>query len=100
MSAFWTTLIWPIVQVVMTLELLLSGRLVPLSLMPDWAQALADLMPFKWTFGFPIEALIGRLTDVQLIGGLLAQAIWIGIGVVAVRLMWPMAVRRYSAVSG
>ena len=49
----------------MTLELLLSGRLVPLSLMPDWAQTLADLMPFKWTFGFPIEALIGQLSDLR-----------------------------------
>ena len=44
----------------MTFELLFSGRLVPLSLMPDWAQRLADVLPFKWTFGYPIEALIGR----------------------------------------
>jgi ABC-2 type transport system permease protein len=98
--AFWTTRIWPIVELVMTLELLFSGRLVPLSLMPDWAQALANFMPFKWTFGFPIEALVGRLSDADLLAGLLAQGVWIVIGVVVLKLFWPRAVRHYSAVSG
>ena len=67
----------PIIQVVMTFELLFSGRLVPLSLMPDWAQRLADVLPFKWTFGYPIEALIGQLPVSELLGGLAMQALWI-----------------------
>ena len=98
--SFWTTRIAPIVQVVMTFELLFSGRLVPLSLMPDWAQRLADLMPFQWTFGYPIEALIGGLSASALFGGLAMQALWIAIGVVGIRLAWPFAVRRYAAVGG
>jgi ABC-2 type transport system permease protein len=98
MVTFWTMRVQPIIQIVMTLELLLSGRLVPLSLMPDWAQKLADVLPFKWTFGFPIEALVGRLPDVELLGGLLTQALWIAIGMLALRSIWPVAVRRYSAV--
>jgi ABC-type uncharacterized transport system permease subunit len=73
---------------------------VPLSLMPAWAQGLADLLPFKSTFGFPIEALVGRLPEAELLGGLATQALWITIGSVAFRLAWPFAVRRYSAVSG
>ena len=44
-------------------ELLLSGRLVPLALMPGWVQALADVLPFQWTFGFPIAALVGPISD-------------------------------------
>jgi ABC-2 type transport system permease protein len=100
MSAFWTTRIWPIVQVVMTLELLLSGRLVPLSLMPDWAQSLANVLPFKWTFGFPIETVVGRLPDSELLGGLLAQVAWVVVGAIAVRVVWRIGIRRYSAVAG
>jgi ABC-2 type transport system permease protein len=84
----------------MTFELLFSGRLVPLTLMPDWAQAVANTLPFKWTFGFPIEALVGRLPLGDLVGGLAMQAAWIGVGVVAIRLAWPFAVRRYGAVGG
>ena len=30
--------------------------------MPDWVQHLADVLPFQWTFGFPIEALVGNLS--------------------------------------
>jgi ABC-2 type transport system permease protein len=100
LSAFWTTRVGPLVQVVMTLELLLSGRLVPLSLMPDWSQALANSLPFKWTFGFPIEALVGRLPVSDLLGGLAMQVLWIGLGALAIRVAWPFAVRRYAAVSG
>jgi ABC-2 type transport system permease protein len=98
MVTFWTMRVQPIIQVVMTLELLLSGRLVPLSLMPAWAQDLANVLPFQSTFGFPIEALVGRLPEPELIRGLATQALWIAIGTVALRSIWPVAVRRYSAV--
>jgi len=98
--AFWTTRLGPIVQVVMTFELLFSGRLVPLSLMPEWAQRVADVLPFKWTFGYPIEALIGQLPTSELLGGLAMQALWIAIFIIGIRLLWPVAVRRYAAVGG
>jgi viologen exporter family transport system permease protein len=98
MLAFWTTRVGPLFELVFTAELLLSGRLVPLSLMPDWAQRLADVLPFKWTFGFPIEALVGNLPEAELLGGLAMQALWIAIGSVGVAIVWRFAVRQYSAV--
>jgi ABC-2 type transport system permease protein len=98
MLAFWTTRVGPLFEIVFTAELLLSGRLVPLSLMPEWAQQLADVLPFKWTFGFPIESLVGRLSESELLGGLAMQALWIAIGSIGVALVWRVAVRRYSAV--
>jgi ABC-2 type transport system permease protein len=97
---FWTTRVGPIFELYITTELLLSGRLVPLSLMPDWAQRLADFLPFKSTFGFPIEALVGNLTDAELLGGLVAQAFWITFGAIVLRIVWRFAIRRYSAVGG
>jgi ABC-2 type transport system permease protein len=100
MVTFWTTRVGPIFQLVFTAELLLSGRLVPLSLMPDWAQRLADVLPFKWTFGFPIEALVGRLPVSDLVGGLAMQALWIVLGAIGVRVVWRFAIRRYGAVGG
>jgi ABC-2 type transport system permease protein len=100
MASFWTTRVGPLFQLVLAVELLLSGRLVPLSLMPDWAQRLADVLPFKWTFGYPIEALIGRLPESELLAGLGMQLLWIVIGSIVVRLVWRVAIRRYSAVGG
>jgi ABC-2 type transport system permease protein len=97
---FWTTRVGPVFQLYIAAELLLSGRLVPLTLMPIWVQDLANVLPFQWTFGFPIEALVGNLSDAQLIGGLAMQLFWIAVGVVLVRVVWRFAVRRYSAVAG
>jgi len=97
---FWTTRVGPVFQLYIAAELLLSGRLVPLSLMPAWVQRLADVLPFRWTFGFPIEALVGNLTNAQLLQGLVAQLFWIIVGSVLVRVVWRFAVRRYSAVAG
>ena len=97
---FWTTRVGPVFQLYIALELLLSGRLVPMSLMPGWVQTVADFLPFQWTFGFPIEALVGNLTNEQLLNGLVMQVFWIAVGSVLVRVVWHFAIRRYSAVSG
>jgi ABC-2 type transport system permease protein len=100
MVTFWTTRVGPVFQLYIAAELLLSGRLVPLSLMPVWVQRLADVLPFRWTFGFPIEALVGNLSNDQLLAGLGAQLFWIAVGSVLVRVVWHFAIRRYSAVAG
>jgi ABC-2 type transport system permease protein len=82
------------------LELLLGGRLVPLALMPTWVENLAGWLHFKWTFQFPIEALIGKLDDRAIVAGLGMQALWILIFALAIRLVWGRAIRRYAAVGG
>jgi ABC-2 type transport system permease protein len=97
---FWTTRVGPVFDIFFTVELLFSGRLVPLSLMPEWAQQVAAVLPFQWTFGFPIEALIGQLPPEQLLGGLAMQLLWIAISATAVALAWKRAVRHFSAVGG
>ncbi|HEU4571659.1 MAG TPA: ABC-2 family transporter protein [Candidatus Limnocylindrales bacterium] len=97
---FWTTRVGPIFELYIAIELLLSGRLVPMALMPEWVQSLASVLPFQWTFGFPIEALVGNLTAEELLGGLAMQLFWIAVGSVLVRVVWRFAVRRYSAVAG
>jgi ABC-2 type transport system permease protein len=97
---FWTTRVGPIFQLYIAVELLLSGRLVPMALMPDWVRSIAGVLPFQWTFGFPIEALVGNLTSEELLGGLAMQLLWIVIGAVLVRIVWRFAIRRYSAVAG
>jgi ABC-2 type transport system permease protein len=100
MVTFWTTRVGPVFEIYFTAELLLSGRLVPLGLMPPWVQQVAAVLPFQYTFGFPIEALVGNLSPAALLGGLAMQALWIAIGAVVLRKAFAVAVRRYSAVGG
>ncbi len=63
MITFWTTRVSAIFELFIAFELLLSGRLVPLELMPDWAEKLAYFLPFMWTFYFPIHGARRRLLD-------------------------------------
>jgi ABC-2 type transport system permease protein len=84
----------------MMIELLLSGRLVPLTLMPDWTQTLANFLPFKWTFFYPIQCLAGDLSNEELLAGLAAQAFWIVAGLGMFLIAWRYAIRRFSAVGG
>lgn len=98
MVTFWTTRVSALYEIYFTLELLLSGRLVPLALMPAWVVAISAWLPFFSTFGFPIEVLAGDLSTAELFGGLATQALWIGVGAVLVAAVWRVAVRRYSAV--
>jgi ABC-2 type transport system permease protein len=98
MLSFWTTRVSAVFEVFFVGELLLSGRLVPMQLMPEWVQGLAAFTPFYWTFGFPIESLVSDLGTEGLLGGLAMQALWTAIGLALVLLVWRRAVRRYSAV--
>jgi len=100
MLCFWTTRGAAIFDLWMMIELLLSGRLVPLPLMPDWVQEVAKFLPFQWTFYFPINALVGDDSTQQLLLGLLAQAFWIGAGLGLFLIAWRFAIRRFSAVGG
>ena len=95
---FWTTRVAAIFQLYFGAELLLSGRLVPLQLMPQWAQTLANFFPMKWTFWFPIESLVGDMSPQRLFLGLAVQGLWIAGLSGGVWVMWRRAVARYTAV--
>lgn len=99
MITFWTTRVSAIFDFYMALELILSGRLVPLTLMPHWVQQVSFFLPFQWTFYFPIQALISpHPSDATLLGGLAMQALFVALGGLAVRFAWRASVKRYTAV--
>ena len=98
MVTFWTTRVSALYELYFTAELLLSGRLLPLALLPGWAMTIADWAPFRYTFGYPIEVLAGDLTTAQLWQGLGLQVVWVAVGAGLVAVIWRYGIRRYSAV--
>jgi ABC-2 type transport system permease protein len=98
MISFWTTRVGAIYDMYFALELILSGRLVPMTFMPLWVQHLANFFPFQWSFYFPINALVGSPTTFELLTGLLSQAAWIIGGIALVNLVWHFGIRRFSSV--
>jgi ABC-2 type transport system permease protein len=98
MITFWTTRVSAVFELFIAAELLLSGRLVPMPLMPDWAQDIAAFLPFQWSFYFPIESLVGDLSTQELLRGLGMQVFWIVVMTGLTLFIWRFAIRRYSAV--
>ena len=98
MVTFWTTRVSALFELMVGLELLLSGRLVPLPIMPDWAEDIAAVLPFKWSFYFPIDVLVGDMTNRELLEGLGMQLFWIVVLTAVFLVVWRFAIRRYSAV--
>lgn len=97
---FWTTRASAIFEIIIAGELVLSGRLVPLDLMPEWVQSVAAFLPFKWTFEFPIEVLIGRVSPSEMLTGVAAQTGWFVVLVGLFAVTWRQAIKRYAAVGG
>ena len=98
MVTIWTTRGSAIFETYIMAELLLSGRLVPLKLMPPWAQQIADFLPFQWAFYYPIQTLVGDLSTAELLGGLGIQALWIAAGSFLVWVCFRASVKHYTAV--
>jgi ABC-2 type transport system permease protein len=79
---------------------ILSGYLVPLETLPRWARAAANLLPFRFMLGFPVETLVGLLPRHQALLALGAQwgyVVLFGAGAVGV---WRLGVRHFSAYGG
>ncbi len=96
--AFWLDEVSGIVAVRHLLMLVLAGQLVPLALMPAWAQGFLDLQPFRYLLSFPIELVVGDLTRSDIAFGLSVQVAWTVALVLGSRWIWSRGQRAYSAV--
>jgi ABC-2 type transport system permease protein len=97
---FWTTRLDAIWMMYSISQTFFGGTLAPLSLLPAPLLLVASLLPFRWMLAFPIELLMGRLSTEQIIGGFIAQGLWIAGSTVVMIALWQVAVRRYGAVGG
>ena len=97
-TSFWTTKVGAVFDLYFALELILSGRMVPMTFMPQWVQNMANFFPFQWSFYFPINALVGSMSTSQLLLGLLAQLGWILGFSLLIKLIWHFGIRRFSSV--
>ena len=78
----------------------LSGYLVPLTLMPDWLSAVAAWLPFRFQLGFPVEMLVGILPRAAVLQGLLVQWAMVALLIPLSMLIWRIGLRRFEAFGG
>ena len=98
LCAFWTTRVQAIVTMYITCAIFLSGRMAPLSLLPEWAQRITHALPFRLWISFPVELMLGRYTFDAAISDLITQSIWIAVALLILKFVWSRGMKRYSAV--
>jgi ABC-2 type transport system permease protein len=100
MLAFWASRADGLLAVQDTLIFLLAGVVAPLSLLPELLQSAARLLPFWYMVGFPVEALTGRVSGLDLLAAFAIQAGWLAIALLLSRLVWQQGAKRYTAIGG
>lgn len=96
--AFWTTRIYSIHEFYFALILLFSGQFVPLTLMPKAIQDIAQYLPFQLMLYYPIQLILGKLSQAQIIQGYVMTGIWLTVSILLFNWVWREGVKRYSAV--
>jgi ABC-2 type transport system permease protein len=96
--AFWTSQATAFTQIVYAMRIVLSGILAPLQMFPLAIQGALDWLPFRYFLAFSNEILLGQTQGERLVFGLVVQWAWVAVFFVAVRILWKLGVRNYSAV--
>ena len=96
--AFWTTRVYSIHEFYFALMLLFSGQFVPLTLMPQVIQNIAQYLPFQIQMYFPIQIILGKLSTTQILQGYIVAVVWLVLAILFFNGVWRNGVKKYSAV--
>jgi ABC-2 type transport system permease protein len=77
-----------------------SGYLIPIEALPAWIGRAANVLPFRFMLGFPVEIMIGHLDARAALGQLGAQAGYVLLLFACAMLVWRRGLRRYEAFGG
>ncbi|HEY3781835.1 MAG TPA: ABC-2 family transporter protein [Fimbriimonadaceae bacterium] len=98
MLALFTQEVFSIFELYYVPLIFLSGQLVPIAMLPNWAQSVARALPFYFTTGAPTEILIGRVQGDAIYQCMGMQIIWIVVAYAASKALWYKGLRHYTAV--
>lgn len=96
--AFWTTRVWSLAEFYWAMIALFSGQFVPLQLMPQIVQQVARLLPFQLFKYFPVQIILGRLSQAEIISGYLTGLAWLVVALLLFIWIWKRGVKKFSAV--
>ena len=97
MSAFFLQNMRPVSRVNRIMYSFLSGRYVPLVLMPAWLSTVNDLLFYRYTFAFPLE-IVFVLHEIDIGTMFIKQMIWVVLMIFIFNLVFKLGIKRYEAV--
>jgi ABC-2 type transport system permease protein len=96
--AFWADNVWSLNVMFRFTAEILGGLMLPLSVFPEWARQILELLPFQYLFYFPVMTLLGRIDPTAWARGLAIGLAWcLVIGWVG-QWVWERGTRTYTGV--
>lgn len=99
-SAFWIAEPGGFMEIWNVLNGLFAGRLLPVTLLPIWAQWVGIILPFAILYSFPMEILLARIGPQEIVWGFARQILWLGILTWVVQKSWSRGLLAYEAYGG
>ena len=96
--SFWADNCWSLMVLHRIVAGLLGGVLLPLTLFPAWSQKALTILPFRYMFAFPVDALLGRVTPIDFLHGVSIALGWCGIMACISAIVWRRGTLQYTGV--
>ena len=100
LSAFWFLETSGFLMAAFPMQMVLSGSLFPLELLPKPVYAVVGNLPWTYMTYFPLQIWLGRLDAAAVTRGLLLQAGWLAALMGFAAWLWSRGIKRYEAVGG
>ena len=96
--AFWADNVWSLMIAQRIAITFLGGQLVPISLFPEWTQAILLWLPFPYLYSFPTRSLMGSVSLAEWAFGIVVGTLWCALAAGIGRWIWRRGDLQYSGV--
>lgn len=95
---FWVESVWGLVLMLQFVTNLLGGKLLPLTIFPEWLQNLIQWLPFPYMVSFPARLFLNELSFDQIIFGGFMTLLWCVVATVLAKTLWRLGSYNYSGI--
>jgi ABC-2 type transport system permease protein len=96
--SFWTVDNSGIFYSINTLAKFLSGNYFPINILPAAFLNFSLALPFVYTFYFPAQLYLGKISIRQGVIGLGLEIVWLAILYIAVKIVWKLGLKKFESV--
>lgn len=92
--------IWPFNRLMNDTIRFLSGSFIPLALFPSWLGTLANILPFRFLYSFPLELMIGNIDSNTILFNFTILFLWLVILGLLLLLTYKKAINKCTVQGG
>lgn len=95
---FWFVDLGGFYQLVEITLLIFAGYLMPLEFFPNTLSHIASVLPFSYMIYFPVVAIIGKLSVLELLQAVSMQILWLFVFIAIYQVVWRLGRKKFTAL--